>query len=141
MAAYSKVIDKSNNILGSGWSFPLKVDVRGGISLSRHEQDIDESIRIILRTAKGERRMRPNFGCDIHTLVFSPNNKTTWGLAARYVEESLGWWEPRIDVIDIKPVPDPDDSSKLLINIRYSIKATNDPRSLVFPFYLLAGRE
>ena len=133
-------IDSIKDTLGTGWSFPLKIDGRGGISVSQHEAGIQESIRVILSTAKGERRMRPNFGCDIHNLVFAPNNATTWGLAAHYVEEALGWWEPRIDVTEIDPQPDPEDTSRLLINIKYRIKATNDARNIVYPFYLLAGR-
>lgn len=131
-------INKDN--LGIGWTFPLSVDGRGGISLSRHENDIVESIRIILGTAKGERRMRPHFGCDIHKIVFAPNNATSWGLAAHYVEEALGWWEPRIDVLEIDPHPDPEDNSRLLINIKYRIRATNDERNLVYPFYIIPGR-
>ena len=130
----------NKDILGTGWSFPLRIDVRGGMALSQHENDIEESIRIILGTAKGERRMRPNFGCDIHTLVFAPNNASTWGLAAHYVEEALGWWEPRIEVIEIDPHPDPEDSSRLLIDIKYMVKATNDARNLVYPFFLIPGR-
>jgi phage baseplate assembly protein W len=131
--------DTSKDVLGLGWSFPLRVDGRGGISLSRYDNDIEESIRIILSTAKGERHMRPNFGCDIHKCVFAPNNASTWGLAARYVEDALGWWEPRIEVTDVDPQPDPSDSSRLLITIKYRVKATNDARSIVYPFYLIAG--
>ena len=66
--------DTDKDILGMGWSFPLRIDGRGGIALSRYENDIEESIRVILGTAKGERPMRPNFGCDIHNIVFAPNN-------------------------------------------------------------------
>lgn len=84
--------------------------------------------------------MRPDFGCDIHNLIFAPNNATTWGLAAHYVEEALGWWEPRIEVTEVDPRPDPEDASKLLINIKYLIKATNDPRNIVYPFYIIPGR-
>jgi phage baseplate assembly protein W len=113
---------------------------RGGVSTSQYDTDIQESVRIILGTAKGERRMRPNFGCDIHNLIFAPNNASTWGQATHYVEEALGWWEPRIDVTEIDPQPDPEDASRLLINIKYVIKATNDARNLVYPFYLLPGR-
>jgi phage baseplate assembly protein W len=134
------VIDTSKETLGTGWTFPLRIDGRGGISISQHDTDIQESIRIILGTAKGERRMRPHFGCDIHTLIFAPNNATTWGLAAHYVEEALGWWEPRIEVTEIDPQPDPEDNSRLLITINYRIKSTNDARNLVYPFYLLGGR-
>ena len=134
-------VDTNNrDMLGVGWSFPLQIDGRGGIALSRYESDIEESIRIILGTARGERRMRPNFGCDIHNLVFAPNSATTWGLAARYIEEALGRWEPRIEVTDIDPHPDPEDQSRLLIDISYRVKATNDARNIVYPFYLTAGR-
>ena len=134
------VTDTNKDTLGTGWSFPLQIDGRGGIALSRHENDIEESIRIILGTAKGERRMRPNFGCDIHNIIFAPNNATTWGLAAHYVEEALGWWEPRIEVTEVDPQPDPEDASRLLINIKYLVKTTNDARNLVYPFYLIPGR-
>jgi phage baseplate assembly protein W len=134
-------IDNENkDILGTGWAFPVSVDGRGGIALSRHETDIEESIRIILSTAKGERRMRPTFGCDIYNLVFAPNNATTWGLAAHYVEDALGMWEPRIEVTGVDSQADPEDPSLLLIKINYRIKASNDPRAIVYPFYLLAGR-
>ena len=112
-------MDVNSDILGTGWKFPLQVDGRGGIALSQHEDDIIESIRIILSTAKGERHMRPDFGCDIHKIVFAPNNATSWGLASHYVEEALGWWEPRIEVLEIDPQPDPMDTSRLLINIKY----------------------
>ena len=124
------------DILGTGWRFPTGVDGRGGIAMSRDDRDIEESIRIILSTAKGERRMRPHFGCRIHELVFAPNNATTWGLAREYVEEALGWWEPRIEVTGVDVGTDPRDASHVLIDIAYRVKATSDKRSLVFPFYL-----
>jgi phage baseplate assembly protein W len=132
--------ETEKDILGTGWSFPLRIDGRGGIALSQHENDIEESIRIIIGTAKGERRMRPDFGCEIHELVFAPNNATTWGLAAHYVEDALGWWEPRIEVTDVDTQLDPDDSGKLLITIYYRIRSTNDERNLVYPFYVIPGR-
>lgn len=125
-----------SDILGAGFHFPFGVDRRGGIALTRHETDIEESIRIILGTSQGERRMRPLFGCRIHDLVFAPNNATTWGLMQQYVEEALGWWEPRIEVLNVDVQPDPEDRSRLLVNILYRIKASSDKRSLVYPFYL-----
>jgi phage baseplate assembly protein W len=134
------VMETEKVILGTGWAFPLRIDGRGGMALSQHENDIEESIFIILGTAKGERRMRPDFGCEIHDLVFAPNNANTWGLAAYYVEDALGWWEPRIEVMDVDTQLDPDDSGKLLITIYYRIKSTNDERNLVYPFYLIPVR-
>jgi uncharacterized protein len=127
------------DFLGSGWAFPVGVDARGRIALARRERDVEEAIHMILLTPKGQRIMRPEFGCQIHDLIFAPNDATTAGLAAYYVEEALGMWEPRIRVLDVEATTDTDDSSRLLIEIRYEIKATHDQRALVFPFYRIPG--
>lgn len=126
---------------GAGWAFPLGVDGRGGLALATGDQAIERAMRIILSTAKGERRMRPNFGCAIHDLVFAPNDATTAGLIRYHVMEALGWWEPRITVVDVQVDSDPDDPAKLLIVVRYVVKSTNDERSLVYPFYRIPGEE
>lgn len=125
------------DFLGSGWSFPFRISPSGGIGLSRHEFDIDESLRIILSTAKGERHMRPEFGCGIHDLVFAPNNATTAGLVKTYVLEAVGWWEPRVEVEDVSVSTDGDERNRLLIGIKYKVRATNEARNLVYPFYLI----
>jgi phage baseplate assembly protein W len=127
------------DFLGTGWSAPLGVDGRGGINLVSGERAIERSILSILSTAKGERRMRPQFGCGIHDLVFAPNDPTTAGLIQSQVLEALGWWEPRIDVDAVDVDADPDLTGLLMIEVRYRIKATNAERNLVYPFYLLPG--
>jgi phage baseplate assembly protein W len=71
--------------------------------------------------------------------MFAPNDSTTAGLATYYVEEALGMWEPRIRVEEVNARADPDDPTRLLIDIRYEIKATHDSRSLIFPFYRIPG--
>jgi uncharacterized protein len=128
-----------NPILGRGWSFPVRIDGRGGIARSDDQRDIEESIQVILGTRQGERVMRPNFGCKIHELAFAPVNAHTLGLAQRYVEEALGWWEPRVEVTDIQVTTDPSLRSvgKLIIEIQYRVKDTKDERTLVYPFYLI----
>lgn len=125
--------------LGSGWAFPVQVDARGRVGLARQVSDIEQAIRIILLTPKGQRVMRPEFGCQIHDLIFAPNDATTAGLAAYYVEQALGMWEPRIQVQNVTAQPDPLDASRLLIEVRYQVKATYDSRALVFPFYRIPG--
>ena len=125
------------DFLGNGWAFPMQISPSGGIGLSRQVLDIDEAIRIILGTAKGERHMRPNFGCGIHDLVFAPNNATTHGLVETYVTEAIGWWEPRVELVDVTVEADDDDHNTLFINIRYKVTATNDIRNLVYPFYII----
>jgi phage baseplate assembly protein W len=124
------------DIVGHGWSYPMRIDGRGGVGLSSNDNDVEESIRIILSTAKGERRMRPNFGCGIHDFIFAPNNAATWSQVAHNVEQALGWWEPRIEVLDVDVRPQMTEMSQLLITIRYRIKGTSSRRSLVYPFYL-----
>ena len=94
---------------------------------------------MILLTPKGQRVMRPEFGCEVHDLVFAPNDATTAGLAASYVEDALRMWEPRITVLSVEADADPDHDERLLIRVHYEIKATYDQRSLVFPFYRIPG--
>src|SRR6266851_4991593 len=96
------------DFLGTGWAFPPRIDARGRIALARHERDIEEAILMILLTPKGQRVMRPDFGCRIHDLAFSPNNATLIGLASYYVEEALSMWEPRVDVDEVSARVDPD---------------------------------
>ena len=127
------------DFLGTGWGAPLGVDGRGGIGLISGERAIERSVLNILSTAKGERRMRPRFGCGIHDLVFAPNDPTTAGLIQSQVIEALGWWEPRINVIGVDVEPDSQEDGLMLIGVRYVIKATNAERNLVYPFYLIPG--
>lgn len=129
------------DVVGSGWAFPPTVDARGRIALARQERDVEEAIQMILLTPIGQRVMRPEFGCGIHDLIFAPNDATTMGLARYYVEDALGMWEPRIEVTEVLVAPDPGNTGRLLIEIRYLIKATHDERALVFPFYRIPGEE
>jgi len=126
----------NKSFLGKGWRFPVDVDRTGGVSMSQYEESIRDSIFIILGTAPGERIMRPTFGCDIHDLVFAPNNPNTCGLAAHYCEEAINKWEPRVAKVTAKARPAPDEPNKILIDIEYVVIANNNTRNLVYPFYL-----
>ena len=127
----------SNPIIGRGWNFPPMLDERGTIALTGDTNEIEQSIRIILTTAPGQRVMRPEFGCHIHELVFAPNNSATAGLVQRYIGEALGRWEPRIQVQQVVAQADPNEPACLLITIKYWVAATHSNRSLVYPFYLI----
>jgi uncharacterized protein len=128
---------RPQDIIGKGWRFPFGVDGRGGMALSEGERDIEEAIGIILNTPKGLRLMRPEFGCRIHDLLFAPLNAATLATAGRYIEEALGWWEPRIEVLDVSAVRAPGEDECMLLTISYRIRATHDERSLVYPFYTI----
>ncbi|BDM71355.1 hypothetical protein HEK616_48420 [Streptomyces nigrescens] len=130
----------TEQFVGSGWSFPLRIGPTGGIALVSGEREIEEAIRLVLATAPGERPMRPEFGCAIHDLVFAPVNEQTAGRIQHEVYVTLDRWEPRIEVTDVE-VTAGTDRSVLYIDIRYQIRGTNNPRSLVFPFYVIPSHE
>ena len=130
---------EGSDFLGTGWSFPPRPDGRGGIAMAGEFTDIDQAISIILSTPTGSRVMRPTFGSRLHELVFAQANPTTWGLAELYVTDALGFWEPRIDVLDVVATTDPEQRELLNIQIRYRVKASHDERSLVYPFYRIPG--
>ena len=98
-------------------------------------------IYIILGTAPGERVMQPLFGCEIHELLFEPNNVNTCGLAAFYAIEALEKWEPRITDVDASARSAPGEPHKILIEISYKVRETNQARNMVYPFYLRTGEE
>jgi phage baseplate assembly protein W len=127
----------SEEFIGSGWAFPLRTDATGGIALVSREREIVEAIRLILATAYGERPMRPEFGCGIHELVFAPADATTAGRIAYEVELSLRRWEPRVELVDVTCTTIDAQPSTLYIDVGYRIRGTNDPRNLVFPFYVI----
>jgi phage baseplate assembly protein W len=126
-----------SDFLGQAWAFPPRINKAGGIGLAKQENSIEEGILMVLQTARGERRMRPEFGSDLHEFVFAPNNVTTFGRVAQAVREALARWEPRIIVTEVEVKADPKERHKLLIDVSYQIKATNDRRNLVYPFYLI----
>ncbi len=125
------------DFVGAGWAFPLATDATGGVALVIREREIEEAIRIILATAPGERPMRPEFGCRVHDHVFAPINAATAGAIAHDVRYALEQWEPRIDVQDVLVSFAAAAAGTLYIDIHYSIRGVNDPRNLVFPFYVI----
>jgi len=127
--------------LGKGWRFPVAINLTGGVSSSAYEENVRESIFVILGTAPGERLNRSEFGCDIHNLMFAPNGPVTAALARHYVEEALIKWEPRIEVLDVIATPSQDEPNRLNVRIHYLIVDTNDERNMVYPFYLQKPEE
>jgi phage baseplate assembly protein W len=127
--------------VGAGWAFPPRVDATGGIALVHGQQELTEAIRLILATSPGERSMRPEFGCNIHDYVFAPADAGTAGQLAYEVRLALERWEPRIEVDEVAVRFDAVDDGVLYIDISYLVKGANDPRNLVFPFYVIPAHE
>ena len=126
----------ADGFLGKGFSFLVYINDRGGVNLLSDEEKIKESIMIILSTAKGERVMRPSFGCSIHDFVFSVINSSTITQIKSAVYDALIYWEPRIEVLDVKTFDERVSEGILLIQVEYRVRQTNSVFNLVYPFYL-----
>ena len=109
--------------LGRGWSFPFRFNqANGSVAFSEYEENIRQNITIIIGTRLGERQMLPEFGCQIHELLFAPSNQSTSYLAAEYVKIALTRWEPRIEVLQVDSSFDP--SGAIKVQIGYQITST-----------------
>lgn len=124
------------DFLGKGLRFPVSLNLNGGVSTSQLEENVRQSIFIILGTAPGERVKRPDFGCSIHDLMFAPNNEVTAARAEIYCEEAIYKYEPRISQVTCHARAHPDQPNRLDVRVEYVIAGKNDKRNLVFPFYL-----
>lgn len=136
----------SKPFLGVGWSFPLEVvgaadhdnAKEGELRVAEYEESVRQSIWLILGTSKGERVMRPDFGCGIYDLTFETNSASTAGRIEEEVRNALLFFEPRIDVLEVR-VENDGSGEVLTINIDYQVRATDNMFNLVYPFYLERG--
>ena len=129
------------DIIGTGLAFPLGVDRRGALALARDEDDVHQAISIILSTSPGERQMRPEFGCGVHDYVFDVIDASTLGRMEDEIRRALERWEPRIDVMSVDFDLSASSDEPLSITIEYRMRATNDVRNLVYPFYVVPADE
>lgn len=122
--------------LGTGWAFLVGiVPDTGLVRQVSYEEDIQQSIMIILSTAKGERVMRPDFGCGIHDLVFAAVSTQVTTRIESTVRDALRTYEARIDVHRVRVGTGPLDLGRLDVEIDYEVRATNQPGNFVYPFY------
>lgn len=129
-----------NSFLGKGWQFPVKVNpATGRIMISSDEDDIKEAIQIILQTSKGERLMRPEFGCGIHEFNFDLIEDATLRLMESTIKDALRIWEPRVHEVSVQSILDEKDSGILHIHISYVVRSTNNLFNMVYPFYIHEG--
>ena len=128
----------TRSILGTGFAFPLHIAAGGAIAMACDADDVEQAITIILATAPGERPMRPEFGCGVHECVFERIDAQTFGRIDHEVRAALDRWEPRVEVEDVAlDDADAGEEGVVRIHVRYRIKATNDVRNLVHPFYVI----
>ena len=132
--------DTTSAFLGIGWAYPTTSSATGDVETAAYEEDIRQAVRIILGTARGERVMRPDFGAGLDRLAFEPINTTTMSLVQHYAEEALVIWEPRIDSVAVAVSADAP-RGRLMLDVHYRVRTTNTFYNLVYPFYLMEGRE
>jgi len=124
------------SFLGTGWSFPPRFEKRTNkVTLVSDEEDIHESLVILLSTRPGERVMNPLYGCNLDDLIFSPLNLTLKTYVADLIETAVLYFEPRIDLDKVQINENNDLEGELLIELNYRIRSTNTRRNLVYPFY------
>lgn len=131
--------DATQSFLGTGWRFPIKPDTGGRLNFVTGDEEIRQSVWLIVTTAQRERVMREEFGCGLYDLVFDANTAALHGLVQENIRAALTRWEPRIDVLAVRAEAPPDQRNLLLIHIDYRIRANNTVFNLVYPFYLLEG--
>ena len=136
---------QDNAFLGTGWAFPPQFDANtGGIKLVTAQEDIDQSLNILLFTSLRERVMRPNYGCNLKDYLFEPINSNLLTFVKDLVEDAILYFEPRIRVekVEVSEADSADAiSGRLLISVDYIIKQTNSRFNFVFNFYEEEGIE
>lgn len=129
-------MDEQKDWLGRGWAYPVRIDpATGGVAVSEYEADIRQAILIILETARGERVMRPDFGCGIHDLAFEVIDTALLTRVETTVGDALRKYEARIDVLSVSADPFEAADGRLLIELEYRVRRTNQTGNLVYPFY------
>ncbi len=130
------MFDSNKSFLGQGWSFPPSFSKRNKTAdMISYEDDIHQSLIILLSTQPGERLMHPTFGCGLHKRVFDNINLSTITQIKGMVERAILFFEPRIKVNNITVQIDDLYEGKININVDYTIRTTNTRTNLVYPFY------
>ena len=128
--------------LGRGWSFPPTFDIdAAGVVMTESREDIENSLRILLTTAVGERVMLPRYGCDMEDYLFSSLNTTTKSLVKDRIATAILYYEARIDVKRIEIDASGELEGRLVVEIEYVVRSTNSRYNFVFPFYDVEGTE
>ena len=108
----------------------LVLDPSGAIDTVADDEAVRQSLLMLISTRPGERVMRPEYGCDLHRLVFSPNDDTTAGLAIHFVRQAVERWEPRVEILRVDANRDPYEATRLAIVLDYRVRATLQADSL-----------
>ena len=122
--------------LGNGWQFPILPDASGKLAYVAGDDNVEQSLALLLMTQLNERVMRPTFGCAAPSYIFAPGSVQFLNLLQETVSDALTLWEPRVDVLGVVAEADPDDPSQVTVSVSCRVRATNSPLNLVYPYYL-----
>jgi phage baseplate assembly protein W len=125
--------------LGTGWSFPPTFMPNSGVTLVSAEEDICQSLQILLSTSLGERVLQPTYGCNLTELMFEPLSPTVTSNIKELVRVAILYHEPRIRLNQLDLTMPPEELGLVLITVDYTIRSTNSRFSFVYPFYLEEG--
>jgi hypothetical protein len=117
----------------------LRIAPTGSIAMVDEHAAVRQAVLLLLTTIPGERVMRPEYGCELHRLAFSPCDDTTAGLAIYYVRRALERWEPRIQVLNVDANRSPEEAWRLDITVEYRVRATQRGDRILYPFALAGG--
>lgn len=126
----------ANEFIGTGWRFPILPDAAGSLGYADGDANVEQSLRILLLTDRGQRVMRPDFGCKAPRFVFAPGSLRNLSLLEASVRDAIRDWEPRVELEDVHAEADPQDETHVTVSISYRVRRTNTRNNLVFPFYL-----
>lgn len=133
-------MDNKKEFLGRGWAFPVRLDPKSGsVAIAEFEDDVRQSIRIILGTAPGERVMRPDFGCGIYEMGFEVIDSASLTRITNLVTDALTRYEPRIELTDVNVDPYQAAEGRMEVSVTYRVRLTNQVGNLVYPFYFREG--
>ena len=130
--------------LGKGWSFPPEFRKQHSeltVKMVSEEEDIGESLRILLSTRPGERVMQPSYGCALHNMIFESINESTVTALKDIIDRAVLHFEPRISLENIEIHTDQLLQGELLIQLHYTIRKTNTRSNIVYPFYYREGNQ
>lgn len=126
-----------SSYLGRGWSFPPTFSkATAEAAMSEDEDDIRESLGILLSTRIGERMLQPKYGCDLDHLLFEPLDTGTATYTSELIKQAILMFEPRIDVLAVDLTQPLDGEGRIEILIEYRVRSTQSRYNLVYPFYL-----
>ncbi len=130
---------KEDSFLGKGWSFPPTFTKRGGARMVKDDEDVAQSIEILLNTTIGERIMQAKYGCDLKTYLFQSISTTRLNFIKELIKSALINYESRINLHDIIIDHSGYLDGIISVQVNYSVASTNSRFNLVFPYYKVEG--